>query len=78
MFDLEGLSTEPYLVDCAVGAVLTGGACYYFIPAAANSTTAVQIAGATFLSCIVGRWISRMYIRPMLYPFQPLVPPQRR
>lgn len=77
MYNLDSFTSQLECLDCAVSAVLGGMVCYYFVPGAANSTTAMQIAGASFVSQIAGKWITHKFIRPMLYPTHKLVPPHK-
>lgn len=49
-------------MECAVSGVVTGAFAYYFVPGAANTSTAVQIAGVSFVSQIVGKYVTMNYI----------------
>lgn len=49
-------------MECAVSSVITGALCYYFVPGAASTSTAVQIAGVSFVSQIAGKYVTKNYM----------------
>ena len=60
--EVDRLLSDMKSFECILGAIVAGITAYYFVPGASNSRMAVQIAGASYVGSVLGKFVGDKYL----------------
>lgn len=61
-WSMDSVLSYVNCMECAVSGVITGAMAYYFVPGSASTSAALQIAGVSFVSQLMGKYVTANYM----------------